>query len=155
MSAPHEPAIDLDRLMSDLKARVAARRAAGDDDGDVLETPFDAPGADAAGGLSVRLRPETAYSSKPVVGRVITFGKRLQIRVLYHFLDDLATQANAALTGLRAALEAETRAREALEERVRELERDRDEAVRAGQERAPARSDGGYGEARAPSPRRR
>lgn len=115
--------IDLDRLMRDLKARVAARRAAGADDGDLLDSPLGAPAGAPA--LSVRLRPETAYSSKPVVGRAITFGKRLQIRVLYHFLDDLAAQANAALGGLRAALEAETRARERLEQRVRELERER------------------------------
>lgn len=113
--------IDLDRLMADLKRRVAARRAAGEYDRRLFDVPFDEdlPGG---GGDLVRLRMETAYSSKPVVGRAITFGKRLQIRMLFHFLNDVVTQANAALTGLRAALDAEVRAREALEDRVRELE---------------------------------
>ena len=116
-----EGGIDLDRLMADLKRRVAARRAAGEYDERLFDVPFDEdlPGG---GGELVRLRMETAYSSKPLVGKAITLGKRLQIRLLFHFLNDVVTQTNAALTGMRAALDKEERAREALEDRVRDLE---------------------------------
>ena len=116
-----EGGIDLDRLMADLKRRVAARRAAGEYDQRLFDVPFDEdlPGG---GGELVRLRMETAYSSKPLVGKAITLGKRIQIRLLFHFLNDVVTQTNAALTGMRAALDKEERAREALEDRVRDLE---------------------------------
>ena len=116
-----EGGIDLDRLMADLKRRVAARREAGEYDERLFDVPFDEDLPGGAGEL-VRLRMETAYSSKPLVGRAITLGKRLQIRLLFHFLDDVVTQTNAALTTMRANLDAEERAREALEDRVRELE---------------------------------
>ncbi len=116
-----EGGIDLDRLMADLKRRVAARRAAGEYDERLFDVPFDEDLPGGAGEL-VRLRMETAYSSKPLVGRAITFGKRVQIRLLFHFLNDVVTQTNAALTTMRANLDAEERAREALEDRVRELE---------------------------------
>lgn len=116
-----ESGIDLDRLMADLKRRVAARRMAGEYDERLFDVPFD---EDLPGGVGelVRLRMETAYSSKPLVGRAITLGKRLQIRLLFHFLNDVVTQTNAALASMRANLDAEERAREALEDRVRELE---------------------------------
>ncbi len=107
--------------MADLKRRVAARRAAGEYDERLFDVPFDEDLPGGAGEL-VRLRMETAYSSKPLVGRAITFGKRVQIRLLFHFLNDVVTQTNAALTTMRANLDAEERAREALEDRVRELE---------------------------------
>lgn len=116
-----ESGIDLDRLMADLKRRVAARRMAGEYDERLFDVPFDEDLPGGAGEL-VRLRMETAYSSKPLVGRAITLGKRLQIRLLFHFLNDVVTQTNAALTTMRASLDAEERAREALEDRVRELE---------------------------------
>ena len=116
-----EGGIDLDRLMADLKRRVAARREAGEYDERLFDVPFDEDLPGGAGEL-VRLRMETAYSSKPLVGRAITLGKRLQIRLLFHFLNDVVTQTNAALTTMRANLDAEERAREALEDRVRELE---------------------------------
>lgn len=121
-------AIDVDRLMADLKARVAARRRLGEYDPEVLDLPFDAGlDEDATGAPHVRLRLETAYSSKPVVGRAITAAKRLQIRSVFHFLNDAVTQVNAALASMRAALESEVRSREALEDRVRELEAELDE----------------------------
>jgi hypothetical protein len=128
--APTEPpgAIDVERLMADLKARVADRRRMGEYDAKVLDLPFDAGlGPDASGVPHVRLRLETAYSSKPLVGKAITAAKRIQIRSFFHFLNDAVTQVNGALASMRAALDAETRAREALEDRVRELEAELDE----------------------------
>jgi len=126
-SAPEPPgAVDVDRLMADLKVRVDARRRAGGYDRDLLDMPFDEDLALGGGGGPVRLRPETAYSSKPVVGRAITLAKQAQIRGMYHFLQDVVTQTNSALVAMRAALEAESRYREALEERVSELEEELD-----------------------------
>jgi chromosome segregation ATPase len=61
------------------------------------------------------------------VGKAITAAKRIQIRSFFHFLNDAVTQVNGALASMRAALDAETRAREALEDRVRELEAELDE----------------------------
>lgn len=84
--------IDVDRLMEDLQARVAAARERGAYDPDVLAAPFA-----LAGGQAVRLRIETAYSSKRFVGPVITALKRAAIKLQYHFLNDAVAQTNAAL----------------------------------------------------------
>lgn len=69
----------------------------------------------------VVLRPETAYSSKPGVGKAITLAKRVLISLEGQVLDDLVSQFNAVLATERAEredLEAEV-AR--LRARVREL----------------------------------
>lgn len=103
MSEPPAPGgIDVGRLMADLERRVAARRAAGEIDPAVLDLPFDGD-EPVEVGPSVRLRPETAYSTRPGVGRVITMAKRAAIRFLFHFLNDLVVQINAALARLDAA----------------------------------------------------
>jgi hypothetical protein len=102
--------VDVDRLVDELRERVAARRAAGEYDERLTRAPF----RRSAGAATVTLRMETAYSSKPVVGPVITAGKRAVIRGLWHFLDDAVGQANAALSLLQAELRAEREARSAL-----------------------------------------
>jgi len=114
--------IDVDRLMDDLKRRVDARRAAAEIDPRVLDMPFTAETDPDAPGTSVRLRPETAYSSKPGVGRAITFAKRAQIRFLHHFLNDLVAQINTALLRLDARHDDEERERRRLQEQVGRLE---------------------------------
>lgn len=126
MSGQAEPGgIDVARLMEDLERRVAARRAAGELDPAVLDLPFDGD-EPADAGPSVRLRPETAYSTRPGVGRVITLAKRAVIRFLFHFLNDLVVQINGALARLDAARIAAERegatARGALEADVARLE---------------------------------
>jgi hypothetical protein len=110
--------IDVDRLMDDLKRRVEARRAAGEIDQRVLDMPFTAETDVDATSASVRLRPETAYSSKPGLGRVITIAKRAQIRFIFHFLNDLVSQINAALRRLDDRQGDTERARRRLEEQV-------------------------------------
>jgi hypothetical protein len=113
--------IDVDRLMDDLKRRAEARRIAGEVDPAVLDLPFTTEGeADAAGG--VRLRLESAYSSKPGVGRVITYGKRTLIRAQYHFLNDLVGQINSALRRIEHQRREEERARRRLEDQVGRME---------------------------------
>lgn len=136
-------AIDVDQLMRDLKARVQARRAAGELDPAVLHLPFDAdvPG-DADGAPAVHLRPETAYSSKPYVGRPITAAKRGLIRFLYHFLNDAVTQVNAALARLDGDLADERDGRRRLEGRVAALE---EEVARLRDELREARAARGSG----------
>lgn len=123
MSEPAPPpgGIDVDRLMDDLKRRVAARRAAGEIDPRVLDMPFNALD-DASSAAPIRLRPEVAYSSKPGVGRVITLAKRALIKMQFHFLNDAVTQANTALARLEDELRDERRARAALEGQVARLD---------------------------------
>ena len=71
----------------------------------------------AAASDRVRFRPELGFSSKRVVGPVITGVKKLNLRLLFFVLDDLARQVDAAVKRLGAALEAETHTREAAAER--------------------------------------
>lgn len=115
--------IDLDRLMDDLKRRVDARRAAAEIDPRILHMPFTIEtDENGSGAASVRLRPETAYSSKPLVGRPVTIAKRGAIRFLYHFLNDLVGQINTVLARLDEAQSAQERAREAVEARTGRIE---------------------------------
>lgn len=119
----HSGGIDVDRLMDDLKRRVAARRAAGELDPRVLDLPFSAmeEPPDAAG-VAVRLRPETAYSSKRGVGQAITLAKRVQIKFLFHFLNDLVEQINRALRRTDERLERQETTIQRLQARVERLE---------------------------------
>jgi hypothetical protein len=123
-----ERPFDADELATDLKERADRERAGGGySDADKLaaielEVPdagdlaqgFDLGGA----GARVRFRPELGFSSKPVVGPLITGVKKLNLRLLYFVLDDLARQADAAITRLESALAAEVAAREATTERL-------------------------------------
>lgn len=111
-----EPILDVDRIVADLQERVTARRAAGEYDEQTFRTRFEL----VAG--KVVLRPELAYSAKPLVGAPLTAIKRLLIRLQIHFLNDIVAQVNAAFAADRAKLEAESRRRATLEERVAALE---------------------------------
>jgi SAM-dependent methyltransferase len=120
MAEPSQkPIIDVEQLVSELKERVERERAAGayvnDLSGVNLEVPPStlADGFDiGAGGARIRFRPELAFSSKPVIGPVITLVKRFFIRLLFFVLDDLARQSDAAVTRLEMALKAEAAARD-------------------------------------------
>jgi hypothetical protein len=124
-----EPAqqLDVEQLVAELRERVERERAAGayadDLSGYALQTP---PQAKDAASPRVRFRPELGFSSKPVIGPVITLVKRFILRLQFYVLDDLARQADAAIASVEARLAAEIATRERLESemesRVRELE---------------------------------
>jgi hypothetical protein len=124
---PAQHPIDVDQLVTELRNRVERERAAGayadDLSGFRLQTP--SHGKDAAS-PRVRFRPELGFSSKPVIGPVITLVKRLILRLQFYVFDDLARQADAAIASVEARLAAEIATRERLvsemEGKVRELE---------------------------------
>jgi hypothetical protein len=108
--------IDIDQLVAGLKRRVEAERAGGAYADDLSEFELQPPGPkEQASGARVRFRPELGFSSKPVVGPVITLIKRLVLRLQFYVLDDLARQADAAITDLEGRLAAEIATRERLE----------------------------------------
>jgi hypothetical protein len=124
---PAQRPVDVEQLTADLKERVERERAAGAyaDDLSELELQTLPPSAHASG-PRVRFRPELGFSSKPVIGPVITLVKRLILRLQFYVLDDLARQADAAIADVEARLAAEiaTRGRleGELEGKIRELE---------------------------------
>jgi hypothetical protein len=143
-----KPIIDVERLVADLRKRVAREVAAGGyaDAAELaalgLEVPASAAlaqGFDLAGpGTRIRFRPELGFSSKPVIGPVITAVKKLILRLLFFVLDDLARQADAAVKRLEAALAAEAAAREALEEQTSSSSERQQADVRALADRVAA-----------------
>jgi hypothetical protein len=124
---PAQHPLDVEQLVAELRQRVERERAAGtyadDLSGFAPPTP---PQAGDASGPRVRFRPELGFSSKPVIGPVITLVKRLILRLQFYVLDDLARQADAAIADVEARLAAEIATRERLESemegKVRELE---------------------------------
>ena len=124
---PAQRPVDLEQLAAQLKERVERERAAGayadDLSGFALQTP---PQAEDASSPRVRFRPELGFSSKPVIGPMITLVKRLILRLQFYVLDDLARQADAAIASVEARLAAEIATRERLESelegKVRALE---------------------------------
>lgn len=113
--------IDVQRIVDDIQQRALQARTA--------------RGAVGPGGVDRRelqpgrvvLRPEVAYSSKPVVGPVITAAKRLVIRLNWHFLHDMTDQINAALEGQRTTASDNARLREDLKSRLDALSKRLDE----------------------------
>jgi hypothetical protein len=124
---PAQRPIDLEQLTAELKDRVESERAGGayaDDLSELELRPI--PMAGGASGPRVRFRPELGFSSKPVVGPVITLIKRFVLRLQFYVLDDLARQADAAIADVEARLAAEIATRGRLEgemeAKIRELE---------------------------------
>jgi hypothetical protein len=127
---PEEPAqhhIDVEQVVAALRERVEMERAAGaytdDLSGVGLQT---LPRGQENSGPRVRFRPELGFSSKPLIGPLITLVKRVILRLQFYVLDDLARQADAAITDVEARLAAEVATRERLESelegKIRELE---------------------------------
>jgi hypothetical protein len=119
--------IDLDRLVAELRERVERKRRAGAYADDLSDIGLQTPGQpEATAGPRVRFRPELGFSSKAVIGPVITLVKRLILRLQFYVLDDLARQADAAIANVEARLAAEIATRERLESemdnKIRELE---------------------------------
>jgi SAM-dependent methyltransferase len=110
----HDPVIDVELLVEELKARLARERAAGaysdDLSGVALQTPADAGEVSAAipgydpDAPRVRFRPELGFSSKRVIGPAITLAKQFLLRLLFFVFDDLARQTDAALGRIEVAL---------------------------------------------------
>jgi hypothetical protein len=126
---PQEPAqsVDSDEVVARLRERVAKERAAGAYGDDLSEVELEPPGIAAgfdldASGPRVRFRPELGFSSKPVIGHVITVVKRFYLRLLLHVFDDLARQTDQAIARVESALAVEVATRERLERDLRELE---------------------------------
>jgi hypothetical protein len=121
----------VERVVADLKDRVDGARAAGEYADDLSGVELQKPeqpmpivrGLDLQGaGPRVRFRPELGFSSKPVIGPVITLVKRTLLRLQLHVFEDLAQQADAAITRVETAIAVEAATRERLEDRVKTLE---------------------------------
>jgi O-antigen chain-terminating methyltransferase len=116
-----EPAIDVARLVDDLRERVERVRRDGAYGDDPAAIALRAPAPEAR----VRFRPELAYSTKPLVGRPLSRAKALLMRLLIHPMDDLARQADAAISTDRAwareAVAGEAGARERVAEDLQDL----------------------------------
>jgi hypothetical protein len=110
---------------------VERQRAAGayadDLSGVALHTP---PRAEDPSVGRVRFRPELGFSSKPVIGPVITLVKRLILRLQFYVLDDLAQQADSAIANVEARLAAEIATRERLESELEDKIRELEEKIR-------------------------
>jgi hypothetical protein len=138
---PAQRPIDVEQLTAELKERVERERAAGAYADDLSDLELQTlPLAGGASSPRVRFRPELGFSSKPVIGPVITLVKRILLRLQFYVLDDLARQADAAIADVEARLAAEiaTRGRieaelegkiREVEDKVRLLEEDRDKGV--------------------------
>jgi hypothetical protein len=111
-----EQPIDIDQLVAELKGRVERERAAGAYADDLSEFELEHPApTEHVSGARVRFRPELGFSSKPLIGPVITLIKRFILRLQFYVFDDLARQADAAITDLEGRLAAEIATRERLE----------------------------------------
>ena len=136
MAQEPAPEIDVSQLAEELKARADRERAAGayadDLSGFTLPKPNESSIAEGfdlrAGEPRVRFRPELGFSTKPVVGPVLTLSKRGLLRLLRYVFDDLARQTDAAIGRVEGALAVEIATRERLEREVDELKTRLEEA---------------------------
>jgi SAM-dependent methyltransferase len=131
-----EPLVDVEQLVDELRERVERERAAGRYTDDVASfqlepvqseprTDGDARRVAAPAIPQVVYRPEVGYSSRRVVGPVLTAAKRLFYRIFFYPLDDLARQTNDAVHHLHdsdrrieQAVAAETATALGLRERI-------------------------------------
>jgi hypothetical protein len=120
---PAQRPVDLERLTAQLKERVEQERAAGAYADDLSGVELQSlPLPENASAPRVRFRPELGFSSKPVIGPVITLIKRVILRLQFYVFDDLARQADEAIANVEARLAAEIAMRERLEDEVEALE---------------------------------
>jgi len=112
VSEPESPhIIDVERLVDELKARVARERAAGRYADDLSGVELQKPPPEALASTfgfdddepRVRFRPELGFSSKRIIGRPITLVKQFFLRLLFFVFDDLARQTDAAIRRLEVA----------------------------------------------------
>jgi hypothetical protein len=108
-------------VVARLEGRLAEQRAEGTYVDDVSTFELELPAAGASE-PRVQFRPELGFSSKPVIGRPITWAKRLLLRLQLYVFDDLARQADEAIQQAEHGLAVEVAKRERLEDEVRDLE---------------------------------
>jgi hypothetical protein len=115
--------IDVERLVADIRRRAVAYRERGAYPDSILGAPFDLDlGEGGAGSLAapIRLRPQLGYSSKPVIGRIITLIKRVVEKLVHHVVQDGLDQASLKIEHLARSLEdVERRAEERAEAALR------------------------------------
>jgi SAM-dependent methyltransferase len=117
-----EPLVDVKKLVADLRERVERERAAGRYNDDVESLKLEpvrheeprlaandtsAPAGD--GPPRIVYRPELGYSSRRVIGSILTGVKRLFYRAFFYPLDDLARQTTDAVQRLHATVDASSR----------------------------------------------
>ena len=130
MADSKKPIIDVELLVDDIRARLERERAAGAYADDLSAVALEVPrpaGEDGAAsivsaydfdGPRVRFRPELGFSSKRIIGPVITLLKQFILRLLFFVFDDLAKQTDAAIRRVEVAVAVETGARESVDARV-------------------------------------
>jgi hypothetical protein len=116
--------IDVDRLMAEVRERVAAKRAAGlyDDDPADVDLLFDDALDRLAKLAAIGGRRETLASDVRGVGPAVTLARRASLQAVAPFIADLLLQVNAFHFELVAALRASEDRTAALERTVAELE---------------------------------
>ena len=114
---------DVESITAALIERTEHERARGTYADDLSEVELPRPGGDGSSNLvkgfeldsgepRIRFRPELGFSSKPVIGPVITMVKRFLLRLQLFVFDDLARQADTAVRRLESALAVEIETRE-------------------------------------------
>jgi SAM-dependent methyltransferase len=103
--------IDVERLVEDVRERVARERSEGDGTAQQLTVPE--PGQP----YLIGVRREAIVSNRRVVGPLITFVRRALLRILALPLQDLINQMNTAVAGVRDAVRYEGVVRQAMLER--------------------------------------
>jgi SAM-dependent methyltransferase len=118
-STEPEALIDVEELAESLRERVEHERAAGRYTEDVASLALEPIGETAAQitrapdasptdrRRRVVYRPEVGYSSRRLVGPILTAAKRLFYRVFFYPLDDLARQTDDAVQRVEEAIAAE------------------------------------------------
>jgi hypothetical protein len=117
--------IDVDRLMAEVRERVAAKRAAGlyDHDPTNIDLIFDDPLDRASQLAAVAGRRETLQSGARLVGPAVTVARRASVKAVGPFVEDLLVQINAFHFEMVAALRAAEVRIGGLERAVQDLER--------------------------------
>ena len=129
----HEPLIDNERLVAELRERAERQRAGGGYAQDLaalglepssrgLEDAVEADSATEAAvpPAQVVYRPQVGYSSRPIVGPVLTAFKRVVYRLFHYPLDDLARQTDDAVRRLQTAVAVEAATRQASLQEVKD-----------------------------------
>jgi SAM-dependent methyltransferase len=129
-STEPEVLIDVEELVDDLRERVNNERAAGRYADDLASFGLDPiggtppPSGDGAAAQPadrprrIVYRPEVGYSSRRLVGPILTAVKRLFYRVFFYPLDDLARQTDDAVQRSDEAIASEVGTRKAAVEAV-------------------------------------
>ena len=117
-SPPADTPLDVDALMHDLEARLA------DYEGPGLE-PFVDEFSEPTNTSGFNLRPEVHESDKPVLGPVVTRGKRMVARATMPMVADLAAQVASAIAAMQLVIDEVMEEQAALRKRIDDLEQER------------------------------